>query len=119
MKNIIIITDSAKVADVEFKALRQKLMDKDLLIKSDARYWRLQTRQIAIFFWSTNSPFWPASLDTIAYANCKIGIRGGEPIESQIWKWRKIEKLIDSIPSYAEEIPYGDIETLKIWENQK
>lgn len=36
MKNIIVITDSAKIADVEFKSLRQKLMDKELLVKSDA-----------------------------------------------------------------------------------
>lgn len=38
MKNIIVITDSAKIADVEFKSLRQKLMDKELLVKSDAIY---------------------------------------------------------------------------------
>ena len=31
MKNIIVITDSAKIADVEFKSLRQRLMDKELL----------------------------------------------------------------------------------------
>lgn len=36
MKNIIVITDSAKIADVEFESLRQKLMDKELLVKSDA-----------------------------------------------------------------------------------
>ena len=47
MKNIIVITDSAKIADVEFKSLRQKLMDKELLVKSDAihnRIFRLQNR---------------------------------------------------------------------------
>lgn len=33
MKNIIVITDSAKIADVEFKSLRQKLMDKEDVIR--------------------------------------------------------------------------------------
>ena len=38
MKNIIVITDSAKIADVEFKSLRQRLVDKELLVKSDVFY---------------------------------------------------------------------------------
>ena len=31
MKNIIVITDNAKIADTEFKSLRQSLTDKGLL----------------------------------------------------------------------------------------
>ncbi len=50
MKNIIVITDSAKIADVEFKSLRQKLMDKELLVKSDAMHWMLYTQQLIILF---------------------------------------------------------------------
>ena len=115
MKNIVIITDSAKIADVEFKALRQKLMNKDLLIKSDARYWTLYTKQVAVFFWSVNSPMCSSLFDTIAYANCKIGIKSNEPIMSQIRKWQRIEQLIENMPPYTEEIPYIDIENLKIW----
>ena len=52
MKNIIVITDSAKIADVEFKSLRQKLMDKELLVKSDAMHWMLYTQQLIILFWN-------------------------------------------------------------------
>lgn len=116
MKNIIVITDSAVVADMEFKALRQKLMDKDLLIKAISSKWQLYTKQIAIFFWSTNSPFYPASLDTIAYADCKIGKIGYKPIMSRIFEWRRIEKLIENMPPDTEEIQYSDIENLKILE---
>lgn len=50
MKNIIVITDSAKIADVEFKSLRQRLMDKELLVKSDAMHWTLYTQQLMILF---------------------------------------------------------------------
>lgn len=107
------------MADVEFKALRQKLIDNNLLTESDSRYWILYTKQIAILFWHANSLTYFSSYDTIAYTNCKIGIKGYEPIKSQIWKWQRIEKLIENMPPDTEEIPYSDIETLKIWENQK
>ena len=55
MKNIIVITDSAKIADVEFKSLRQKLMDKELLVKSDAMHWMLYTQQLIILFWNIDT----------------------------------------------------------------
>ena len=115
MKNIIVITDSAKIADVEFKSLRQRLVDKELLVKSDAMWCILYTAEICIRFWNTNSPFPIISFDTFAYSNCKIGIRQGEPIMYQIRKWQIIERLVENMPSGAEEIPYSDIENLKIW----
>ena len=55
MKNIIVITDSAKIADVEFKSLRQRLMDKELLVKSDAMHWMLYTQQLMILFWNIDT----------------------------------------------------------------
>lgn len=115
MKNIIVITDSAKIADVEFKSLRQELIDKRLLVKSDAMRCILYTAEICIRFWNTNSPFQMISFDTFAYSNCKIGIRQGESIMYQIRKWQRIERLIEHIPPNAKEIPYSDIENLKIW----
>ena len=118
MKNIIVITGSTKIADVEFKSLRQRLMDKGLLVKSDAMYWMLYTQQLMILFWNIDTgthPFIPM-LHTIAYSDCKIGIRESEPIMSQIHKWQRIERLIEHMPPNAKEIPYSDIENLKIWE---
>lgn len=118
MKNIIVITDSAKIADVEFKSLRQRLMDKGLLVKSDAMYWMLYTQQLMILFWNIDAgthPFIPM-LHTIAYSDCKIGIRESEPIMCRIRKWQRIERLIEHMPPNAKEIPYSDIENLKIWE---
>lgn len=114
MKNIIVITDSTKIADVEFKSLRQRLMDKGLLVKSDAMRCILYTAEICIRFWSTNSQFPMISFDTFAYSNCKIGIRQGESIMYQIHKWQRIERLIEHMPPNAKEIPYSDIENLKI-----
>lgn len=118
MKNIIVITDSAKIADVEFKSLRQSLTNKELLLKSDAMHWMLYTQQLMILFWNIDAgthPFIPM-LHTIAYSNCRIGIRENEPIMSQIHKWQRIERLIEHMPPNAKEIPYSDIENLKIWE---
>lgn len=114
MKTIIVITDSAAIADLEFKSLRQKLTDKGLLVKFDAFHWNLCTPEICIRFWSTNSPFPIITFDTFAYSNCNIGIRHDEPIMSQIRKWQMIERLIVNMPSGAEEIPYSDIDNLKI-----
>lgn len=116
MKKIIVITDSAKIADVEFKSLRQRLMDKELLVKSDDMRCILYTAEICIRFWNTNSSFPIISFDTFAYSNCKIGIRQGESIMYQIRKWQIIERLVEHMPPNAKEIPYSDIENLKIWE---
>lgn len=117
MKNIVVITDSAKIADLEFKALRQNLMDKGLLVKYDAVRCILYTSQMVVCFWNSNGGIYPMLItsDTIAYSNCKIGIRENEPIVSQIRKWQRIEQLIENMPQGAEEIPYSDIENLKIW----
>nr|DAV15600.1 MAG TPA: hypothetical protein [Caudoviricetes sp.] len=121
MKNIIAITDSAKIADMEFKSLRQSLTDKGLLVKSDAMHWMLYTQQLMILFWNIDAGTHPLipMLHTIAYSDCKIGIRENEPIMSQIRKWQRIERLIEHIPPNAKEIPYSDIENLKIWEVDK
>lgn len=119
MKNIIVITDRANMADLEFKSLRQKLTDKGLLIKADAFHWYLCTSEICIRFWSTNSPFPIITSDTFAYSNCNIGIRHDEPIISQIRKWKMIERLIVHLPSGAEEIPYSDVDNLKILETDR
>lgn len=117
MKNIIVIADSAKIADIEFKSLRQKLIDNGLLIKSDAMRWILYTPQIWVYFWDINMAISGhiVMLNTTAYSNCKIGIRENEPIMSQIRKWQRIERLIEHMPPNAKEIPYSDIENLGIW----
>ena len=115
MRNVIVITDSAKIADMEFKSLRQSLTDKGLLVESDAMWCILYTAEICIRFWNTNSPFPMIPFDTAAYSNCKIGIRQGESIMYQIHKWQRIEQLIEGMPPNAKEVPYSDIENLGIW----
>ena len=34
----------------------------------------------------------------------------------RIRKWQRIERLVEHMPPNAKEIPYSDIENLKIWE---
>lgn len=116
MNNIIVITDSAKIADAEFKSLRQSLTGKGLLVKADAVNWILFTKNLAISFWNANGGWYIVSSDVIGYSNCRIGEFTELPILGQIKMWRRIEDLIYYLPRDAKEVPYCDIENLKIFE---
>ena len=118
MNNIIVITDSAKIADTEFKSLRQSLTDKGILVKADAVNWILFTKNLAISFWNANGGWYRPiiSSDIIGYSNCRIGEFTELPILGRIKMWRRIEDLIYCLPRDAEEVPYGNIENLKVFE---
>lgn len=119
MNNIIVITDSAKIADAEFKSLRQSLTDKGILVKADAVNWILFTRNLAISFWNTDGGWYIASSDVIGYSNCRIGEFTDFPILRQIKMWKRIENFIYNLPQGAEEIPYRYIEDLSVFEERK
>ena len=50
MNNIIVITDSEKIADTEYKELKQNLIDKGLLIDSIDQRWTLYTEKLLVSF---------------------------------------------------------------------
>ena len=118
MNNIIVITDSAKIADAEFKSLRQRLTDKGLLVEINSADLVLCTKDLMIIFWNANGSWYRPiiSSDIIGYSNCRIGEFTELPILGQIKMWRRIEDLIYYLPRDAKEVPYGDIENLKIFE---
>lgn len=118
MKNIIVITDNAKIADTEFKSLRQSLTDKGLLVEINFVDLVLRTKDSMIIFWNANGSWYRPiiSSDIIGYSNCRIGEFTELPILGQIKMWRRIEDLIYCLPRDAKEVPYGDIENLKIFE---
>ena len=115
MNNIIVITDSAKIADAEFKSLRQSLTGKGLLVKADAVNWILFTKNLAISFWNANGGWYIVSSDVIGYSNCRIGEFTAFPILRQIRMWKRIENFIYNLPQDTKEIPYGDIESLSVF----
>ena len=118
MNNIIVITDSAEIADAEFKSLRQRLTDKGLLVEINSADLVLCTKDLMITFWNANGGWYRPiiSSDIIGYSNCGIGEFIALPILGQIKMWRRIEDLIYYLPRDAKEVPYGDIENLKIFE---
>lgn len=117
MNNIIVITDSAKIADAEFKSIRQSLTDKGILVKADAVNWILFTKNLAISFWNANGGWYRHILasNIIGYSNCHIGKLTDIPILAQIRMWQRIDNLMCHLPEGAEEIPYSDIESLKVF----
>ncbi len=117
MNNIIVITDSEKIADVKFKSLRQSLIDKGLLIEADAADRILFTMGLAISFWNANGGWYRHILasNIIGYSNCHIGELTNVPILAQIRMWQRIDNLMCHFPEGTEEIPYSDIENLKIF----
>ena len=118
MNNIIVITDSARIAGAEFKSLRQRLTDKGLLVKINSVDLVLCTKDLMIIFWNANGGWYRPiiSSDIIGYSNCRIGEFTELPILGQIKMWRRIEDLIYYLPRDAKEVPYCDIENLKIFE---
>ena len=118
MNDIIVITDSAKIADAEFKTLRQRLADKGLLVEINSADLVLCTKDLMIIFWNANGSWYRPiiSSDIIGYSNCRIGEFTELPILGQIKMWRQIEDLIYYLPRDAKEVPYCDIENLKIFE---
>lgn len=116
MNDIIVITDSAEIADAEFKSLRQRLTDKGLLVKINSVDLVLCTKDLMIIFWNANGGWYKPiiSSDIIGYSNYRIGEFTELPILRQIKIWKRIENFICSIPKNAKEVPYGDIENLKI-----
>ena len=117
MNSIIVITDSAKIADTEFKSLRQSLTDKGLLIKANAVDLILCTKNLMVIFWNVNGGWYRhiVSSDIIGYSNCRIGKLTNYSVIGQVRMWQRIENLICNLPQYTEEIPYSDIESLKIF----
>ena len=118
MNNIIVITDSAKIADAEFKTLRQRLTDKGLLVEINSADLVLCTKDLMITFWNANGGWYRPiiSSDIIGYSNCRIGEFTELPILGQIRMWKRIENFIYNLPRDAKEVPYGDIENLKVFE---
>lgn len=118
MNNIIVITDSAKIADAEFKSLEQRLTDKGLLVEINFADLILYTKDLMIIFWNANGGWYRPiiSSDIIGYSNCRIGEFTELPILRQIKMWRRIEDLIYCLPRDAKEVPYGNIENLKVFE---
>lgn len=118
MNNIIVITDSAKIADAEFKTLRQRLTDKGLLVESNSADLVLCTKNLMIIFWNANGGWYRPiiSSDIIGYSNCRIGEFTELSILGQIKMWRRIEDIIYCLPRDAKEVPYGNIENLKVFE---
>ena len=118
MNDIIVITDSAKIADAEFKSLRQRLADKGLLVEINSVDLVLCTKDLMIIFWNANGSWYRPiiSSDIIGYSNCRIGEFTELPILGQIKMWKRIENFIYNLPQDAKEVPYGDIENLKIFE---
>lgn len=121
MNSIIVITDSAKIADAEFKSLRQSLTDKGLLVKADVVNWILFTKNLAISFWNANGGWYRhiLSSDIIGYSNCHIGELTNVPILAQIRMWQRIENLMYHIPQGTEEVPYRRIEDLSVLRSVK
>lgn len=117
MNNIIVITDSAKIADAEFKSLRQSLTDKGILVKADAVNWILFTKNLTISFWNANGGWYRHILasNIIGYSNCHIGELTNVPILAQIRMWQRIDNMMCHLPQGTEEMPYSDIENLKIF----
>lgn len=109
VKNILIITDRSQIAEMEFKELKNRLMDKGLLILSDCKTRSLMLQHFEINFWSINEPMCPINFNTVGYSSCKIGFSGHEPIKQQIKKWKMIEDVICHLPPNAEEIQYDDL----------
>lgn len=121
MNNIIVITDSAKIADTEFKSLRQSLTDKGLLVKANVVDLILFTKNLAISFWNANGGYYRHILtsDIIGYSNCHIGEFTDDPILTRIRMWQMIGGLMCYLPQGAEEIPYRCIEDLSVFEECK
>lgn len=121
MNNIIVITDSAKIADTEFKSLRQSLTDKGMLMKADVVDLILFTKNLAISFWNANSGYYRHILtsDIIGYSNCHIGEFTDAPILARIRMWQMIGGLMCYLPQGAEEIPYRCIEDLSVFEERE
>ena len=71
-----------------------------------------------ITFWNANGGWYRhiISSDIIGYSNCRIGEFTALPILGQIKMCRRIEDLIYYLPRDAKEVPYCDIENLKIFE---
>ena len=118
MNDIIVITDSAEIAYAEFKSLRQRLTDKGLLVKTNSVDLVLCTKDLMIIFWNANGGWYRhiISSDIIGYSNCRIGEFTALPIFGQIRMWKRIENFIYDLPRDAKEVPYGDIENLKVFE---
>lgn len=118
MNDIIVITDSAKIADAEFKSLRQKLDDKGLLVEINSADLVLCTKDLMIIFWDANGGWYSPiiSSDIIGYSNCRIGKFAELQTLRQIKMWRRIEDFIYCLPQDAKEVPYGDIDNLKVFE---
>ena len=72
MNNIIVITDSVKIADAEFKSLEQRLTDKGLLVEINFADLILYTKDLMIIFWNANGGWYRPiiSSDIIGYSNC-------------------------------------------------
>lgn len=121
MNNIIVITDSAKIADIEFKSLRQSLTDKGLLVKANIADLILFTKNLTISFWNANGGYYRHILtsDIIGYSNCHIGEFTDDPILARIRMWQMIDGMICLLPQGAEEIPYRYIEDLSVFEDRK
>ena len=121
MNNIIVITDSAKIADMEFKSLRQSLTDKGLLVKANVADLILFTKNLTISFWNANGGWYKhiISSDIIGYSNCHIGEFTDDPILARIRMWQMIDGMICLLPQGAEEIPYRCIEDLSVFEDRK
>ena len=96
MNDIIVITDSAEIADAEFKSLRQRLTDKGLLVKINSVDLVLCTKDLMIIFWNANGGWYRPiiSSDIIGYSNCRIGEFTALPILRQIRMWKRIENFI-------------------------
>lgn len=116
--NVIVITDCAANAELEFKILRQKLSENGFLSKSDSRYWLLEALNITVVFWNANgSTCIPVRTSNITYySNCNIGMNKNQmSIHSQIEMWERIEQLMCNFPPEAKEIPYKRIGSLEIF----
>lgn len=116
--SVIVITDCAAIADLEFKILRKKLSDNGLLCKSDARYWTLEALNTTVAFWNANGstriPLLASDIEY--YSNCNVGMNKSQmSIYSQIEMWKRIEQLMCNFPQGTKEIPYERIESLKIF----
>lgn len=121
MNNIIVITDSAKIADTEFKSLRQSLTDKGLLVKAGVADLILFAQNLAISFWNANGGYYRHILasNIIGYSNCHIGEFTDAPILARIRMWQMIGGLMCYLPQGTEEIPYRCIEDLSVFEDRK
>lgn len=113
-KTIIVITDSAKIADFEFKSLCKRLADKGIFVKAEESDRILYTKNWTISFWDAYSEWYRliVTSNNIGYSNCHIGSWQIAPLIKQSRMWHRIESLIETLPEEAKEIPYTDIERM-------